>query len=387
VKSGEAVATGQVPSGDLVAQYLAIRSEVDAAIADVLLSGEFERDQQLWDFEDEFARSCGVEHGVGVGSGLAAVMLSLRGLGIGPGDEVITVPNTDIATCAAITHAGAQIVWADVEERTHNLDPDKVEQVITPRTKAILAVSLYGLPADMLRLRELADRHNLWLVGDAALAYGATINGSPVGALAHVSCFSFAPRKVLGAYGDGGMVVTQNPELATKVRHLAGYGEPRRDGMADADGRIHVQVEGYHLHLDVLQAAILRVKLPHVPAWVLRRQQIATSYGELLSGAEIDLPFVPLGFTHVFRSFVVRVPYRDKIYRRLAARGISTSLLYTPPLHLQPAYRHLGHRAGDFPVAESLAGSLLCLPMYPELSDESVQLVASELLDAVSYCH
>jgi dTDP-4-amino-4,6-dideoxygalactose transaminase len=380
------VATTQVPSCDLVAQYLAIRPELDAAIAEVLLGGEFERDQHLWDFEDEFARSCGVAHGVGVGSGLAAVMLSLKALGIGPGDEVITVPNTDIATCAAITHAGAQIVWSDVDERTHNLDPEKVEQLITARTKAILAVSLYGLPADMPRLRELADRYHLWLVGDAALAYGAAIDDIPVGALADVSCFSFAPRKVLGAYGDGGMVVTQNPAVATKVRHLAGYGEPRRDGMADKDGRIHVEVEGYHVHLDVLQAAILRVKLPHVPAWVSRRQEIAASYAQLLSGGTVELPFVPQGFTHVFRSFVVRVPHRDEVYRRLAARGIETSLLYTPPLHLQTAYRRLGRRVGDFPVVESLANSLLCLPMYPELPDESVQFVASELLDAVASC-
>jgi dTDP-4-amino-4,6-dideoxygalactose transaminase len=313
-------------------------------------------------------------------------MLSLKALGIGSGDEVITVPNTDIATCAAITHAGAQIVWADVDARTHNLDPEKVEQLITARTKAVLAVSLYGLPADLPRLRELADRYHLWLVGDDALAYGSTVDGIPVGALADVSCFSFAPRKVLGAYGDGGMVVTQNPEVAAKVRHLAGYGEPSRDGMADEDGRIRIQVEGYHLHLDVLQAAILRVKLPHVAAWVARRQDIAASYAALLTGRDIDLPFVPPRVTHVFRSFVVRVAHRDKVYRRLAARGIEASLLYTPPLHLQPAYRHMGHRVGDFPVVESLADSLLCLPMYPELPDESVQLVASELLGAVESC-
>jgi len=386
VRAGVEAATEQVPSCDLVAQYLTIRSEVDAAIAGVLLGGEFERDQQLWDFEDEFARSCGVAHGVGVGSGLAAVMLSLKALGIGRGDEVITVPNTDIATCAAITHTGAQIVWADVDARTHNLDPEKVEQLITARTKAVLAVSLYGLPADLPRLRELADRYHLWLVGDDALAYGSTVDGIPVGALADVSCFSFAPRKVLGAYGDGGMVVTQNPEVAAKVRHLAGYGEPSRDGMADEDGRIRIQVEGYHLHLDVLQAAILRVKLPHVAAWVARRQEIAARYAALLSGHDIDLPFVPPRVTHVFRSFVVRVAHRDKVYRRLAARGIEASLLYTPPLHLQPAYQHMGHRVGDFPVVESLADSLLCLPMYPELPDESVQLVASELLGAVESC-
>ncbi len=373
----------RVPSADLVAQYLSMRPEIDSAIQSVLLSGEFERDQPLWDFEDEFSRSCGLDHGVGVASGLAAVMLSLKALGIGPGDEVITVPNTDIATCAAVTHAGARIVWADVDATTHNIDPVAVERLITPRTAAIVAVSLYGLPADFPRLREIADRHHLRLVGDDALAYGSTIDGVPVGAFADVSCFSFAPRKVLGAYGDGGMVVTQDPELAARVRQLAGYGETRRESMSDEDGRVRLRVEGYHLHLDVLQAAVLRAKLPHVAAWVSRRQEIAASYIQLLSESDVVVPTVPQRFTHAFRSFVVQVPQRDEVYDRLTARGIGVSLLYTPPLHLQTAYRSLGHKVGDFPVVEALAGSLLCLPLYPEMSDESVELVASELTAAI----
>jgi len=376
----------RVPSSDLATQYLGMKAEIDAAIRGVLLGGEFERADELWDFEDEFARCCGVTHGVGVGSGLAAILLTLTAMGIGAGDEVITVPNTDISTCSAITHAGARIVWADVDESTYNIDPARVEPLITPHTKAILAVSLYGLPADLPRLREIASRYHLWLIGDAALAFGAAINSVPVGALADASCFSFAPTKVLGAYGDGGMVVTHDRKLAQKVRRLAGYGEGRRDSMADRDGRLRLLVEGFHLHLDVLQAAVLRAKLPHVAAWVRRRQEIAAIYGCLLEGAEVVLPSVPAGFTHVYRSFVVRLEHRDEVRRALVAGGISTSLLYTPPLHLQAAYHYMAHRRGDFPVVEALARRLLCLPLYPEMSDDSVRLVASELRTAMEAC-
>lgn len=359
---------------------------MDAAIQGVLLGGEFERDRQLWDFEDEFANSCGVAHGVGVGSGLAAVLVTLKALGIGPGDEVITVPNTDISTCSAITHVGARIVWADVEASTHNIDPQGVEQLITPRTKAVVAVSLYGLPADLPHLREIARRHHLWLVGDAALAFGATIDSVPVGALADASCFSFAPTKVLGAFGDGGMVVTQDLSLAERVRRFAGYGEARRDSMAGKDGKIRLEVEGFHVHLDVLQAAVLHAKLPHVSTWVSRRQELAARYARLLQGVDVVLPSVPPGFTHVYRSFVVGVEHRDKIRRRLKDRGIDASLLYVPPLHLQPVYSYMGHRRGDFPVVESLAKKLLCLPLYPEMSDDAVNLVAAELRSAVEAC-
>ena len=376
-----------VPSSDLTAQYLDIKVEIDAAIRGVLMTGEFERHEQLWSFETEFADSCGVTHGVGVASGLAAIQLTLRALDIGPGDEVITVPNTDISTCAAITHVGARIVWADVEESTHNIDPAAVEQLITPRTKAMLAVSLYGLPANFPRLRELASRHHLWLIGDACLAFGAGIGSVPVGALADASCFSFAPTKILGAYGDGGMVVTQDRDLAERVRRLAGYGEPHRESMSGKDGRTRLLVEGFHLHLDVLQAAVLRAKLPHVRRWIVRRQRLAAEYARLLDGADVRVPTSPPGFRHVFRSYVVRVKRRDRVRKRLLERGISCSLLYTPPLHLQPAYRYMGHKRGDFPVVERLASTLICLPLYPEMTDDAVQLVAQEVRSAVGAVH
>lgn len=371
-----------VPSRDLTAQYLEIKEEIDAAIQAVLMSGEFERDEQLWSFENQFAQACGVTHGVGVGSGLAAIQLTLQALGIGPGDEVITVPNTDISTCAAISHSGARIVWADVEESTHNIEPAAVERLVTPHTKAILAVSLYGLPADLLKLRELATRHHLWLIGDACLAFGAAIGSIPVGALADASCFSFAPSKVLGAYGDGGMVVTQDADLAEKIRRLAGYGEPNRESMVDRDGGTRLLVEGHHLHLDVLQAAILRAKLPHVDRWLARRQHLAGEYGRLLGGADVCTPSVPPGFRHAFRSYVITVEHRDQVLARLLRRGISCSLLYTPPLHLQPAYAYMKHKQGDFPVVERLASTLLCLPLYPEMSAEAVRYVSEEVRSA-----
>ncbi len=373
----------RVASSDLAAQYLGMKAEIDAAIEGVLLSGEFERSDQLWEFESEFAHACGVEHGVGVASGLAALLLALKGLGLGPGDQVITVPNTDISSCAAISHVGAEIVWADVEEGTHNLDPARVEALIGPRTRAIMAVSLYGLPADLPQLGEIARRHHLWLVSDAALAFGATVEGRPLGPLADVTCFSFAPTKVLGAYGDGGMVVTADEQLAARVRLLAGYGEPDRQSMADAEGRVRLRVEGYHLHLDVLQAAVLRAKLPRVPEWLRRRRELAALYDRLLARPEVIPQQVPPGFTHAYRSYVVRLPKRDSVRLRLEAAGIRTSLLYAPPLHLQEAYRRLGHGPGDYPVVERLSESLLCLPLYPEMADEAVEMVAAALNSAL----
>jgi dTDP-4-amino-4,6-dideoxygalactose transaminase len=377
MRTAEAV---RIANHDLRAQYDSIRDEVDAAIASVLESGEFERGEEIWQLEEECAAYCGAAHAVAVGSGAAAVFLALRALGVGPGDEVITVPNTDISTVAAISHTGAAPVLVDVEEETHNIDPDAVERALTPRTKAIVAVHLYGLSADVRRLSSL----DVALVEDAALAWGATVDGCRVGGLGRVGCFSFAPHKILGAYGDGGLVTTSDPDLARVVRLLAGYGEPFRESMAGPDGRLTLVAEGYHSHLDLLQAAVLRVKLRHVDAWIEARQARARLYDELLAGSPVRTPVVPDGTTHVYRSYVVRLPgERERVRARLAERGIETLLLYVPPLHLQPIYRSLGLGPGSFPVAESLADDLLCLPLYSELPEESVRTVADELLAAV----
>ena len=372
-----------IPMRDLAGQYAAIRDEIAAAMAAVLESGELERGEELWELERELAQACCVRDVVAVGSGLAALFVLLRAHGIGAGDEVITVPNTDIATCSAVSHTGADLRWADVRLDTHNVDPERVAAAIGPRTRAIVAVHLYGLPAEMDALRSLARERDLTLIEDSALAFGASVDGRPTGSLADGAAFSLAPSKLLGAYGDGGFIAIDDPSLAARARLLAGYGEPYRDGMTGPDGLIRIEAEGYHSHLDLLQAAVVRVKLRHLPEWTRRRRRIASLYEEELAGSEIVTPVTPPGVTHAFRNYVVRVPRRDEVRSALAARGISTAMLYTPPLHLQPVYEHIGQRPGSFPVAERLARELLCLPIYPELTDEDVRRVATELRSAV----
>jgi dTDP-4-amino-4,6-dideoxygalactose transaminase len=308
----------------------------------------------------------------------------LRTLGIGQGDEVITVANTDISTCSPIGQCGGQIVFADIDEATFNIDAAAVEAAITPRTAAIVAVHLYGLPADVERLSEIARRHGLALVEDAALAFGASAGGRPVGGLGVAGCFSFAPHKILGAYGDGGMITTDDDDLARRARLLAGYGEPWKESMAGPDGRLTLLAEGYHTHLDLLQAAVLRVKLRHVMKWIEQRQAIAARYDELLSGAALVTPSVPGDRTHVYRNYVVRVHERDTARDALRREGIETALLYVPPLHLQPVYESLGYERGSLPATERAAAELLCLPVFPELPEESVRTVAETLRRAVN---
>lgn len=379
-----ALPSPEVRTSDLGAQYRGARDEIDAAIRAVLDGGEYERGEELWHLEEELAELCGVAHAVAVGSGLAALFLALRALDLGPGDEVITAPNTDISTCSAISHTGARVVWADVDLATHNLEPGGVERVITPRTKAIVAVHLYGLPAELGALGAIAGDHGLLLVEDAALALGARIEERPVGSIGRAASFSLAPTKILGAYGDGGFITTDDPTLARRARLLAGYGEPFRDAMTGPDGRLRLEVEGYHSHLDLLQAAILRVKLRHLPGWILRRRALAMRYDALLANVDgVTPPVVPAGVTHAYRNYVVRVRRRDWVHAVLAERGIQTSLLYLPPLHLQPVYRDRGLARGCFPNAERLADELLALPIYPELRDEDVDRVAAELRRAV----
>lgn len=368
-----------IPMRDLAGQYRTIKDEVDAAIHAVLEGGEFERGEELWELERQLAQACGVRDVVAVGTGLAALFVLLRALGIGPGDEVITAPNTDIATCSAISHTGADLKWADVRLQTHNLDPERVAAAIGRRTRAIVAVHLYGRPAEMDALRDLASEHGLVLVEDAALAFGARVGARPAGALGDGAAFSLAPSKVLGAYGDGGFIAVDDEALAARVRLLAGYGEPYRDAMTGPDGRLRLEAEGYHSHLDLLQAAVVRVKLRHLPEWTRRRQQIAALYEQELAGSGIKTPLVPSDVTHAFRNYVVRVKSRDRVRSALAARGVATALLYSPPLHLQPVYKHLGHGPGAFPVAERLADELLCLPIYPGLTDDDARRVAGEL--------
>ncbi len=371
-----------IPVHELRAQYAGIREEVAGAIERVLAGGEFERGEELWRFEEAFAQACGASHGIGVGTGQAALFIALLALGIGAGDEVITAANTDVSTASAIGHTGARVVFADVEAETLNLDPEAVEAAISPRTAAIVAVHLYGLPADLRRLGDIASRHGLALVEDAALAFGATLDGQPVGGIGQVGCFSFAPHKILGGYGDGGMITTSDDELAGRARLLAGYGEPYRESMAGPDGRLTILTEGYHTHLDLLQAAILQVKLRHVWEWIERRRAHAVLYDELLAESDVTIPAVPPGFTHVYRNYVVRLRDREAMRSTLAREGIETALLYVPPLHLQPVYASLGYEPGALPVTERAAEELLCLPVYPELTEEAIRRVAAEVCAA-----
>jgi dTDP-4-amino-4,6-dideoxygalactose transaminase len=373
-----------IPASDLTMQYAAIAPEVEAAMLAVLRGGEFERGEALWELERELSAYLGVRHVVPVGSGYAALFIALRALGIGPGDEVITVANTDITTCSAISHCGAEIVWVDVDDQTFTIDPAQVEARLSPRTRAIVAVHLYGLPADVASLTDIAKRHGIPLIEDAALAFGATVDGRSAGTVGAIGCFSFAPHKLLGAYGDGGMIVTDDDVLAAGARFLAGYGEPWRQSMAMSDGRFVFVTEGYHSHLDLIQAAVLRVKLQYVDGWIAARRSRAALYDRLFEGSEVVTPFVPTGHTHSYRNYVVRVPRRDRMRATLARNSIDTSLCYIPPLHLQPIYRAYGMGPGSLPVTERMADELLCLPMYPELSDHAVHIVASTLLAALA---
>jgi dTDP-4-amino-4,6-dideoxygalactose transaminase len=374
----------QIPAHDLVVQYESIRDEIGAVMGRILAAGEFERGEDLWAFEEEFANRCGAARGVGVGTGHSALFVALKALGIGEGDEVITVANTDISTASAIGQCGARIVFVDIDEATFNIDPDAVEAAITSRTAAIIAVHLYGLPADLGRLAEISRRHGLALVEDAALAFGASVDGRPVGGIGDVGCFSFAPHKILGAYGDGGMITTSDEQLAEKALLLAGYGERGRESMADSDGRLTILEQGYHTHLDLLQAAILRVKLHHVDTWIEQRRSRAALYEALFAGVDVKTPTTPAGKTHVFRNYDVRLKDRDFALACLASEGIEPALLYVPPLHLQPVYASLGYRRGSLPITEQVAEELLCLPVYPELSDEAVRRVAGIVRNSVT---
>lgn len=376
-----------VPMNDLRRQYRSIEPEVTDAIQRVLSSGEFEMGEEVETFEQEFARFCGVKHAIGVGSGTGALQVALLACGVGPGDEVISVPNTDISSASAISHCGAQVVWIDIDGDTYNLDPNRIEEKITPRTRAILPVHLYGHPADMVPIMEIARSHGLVVVEDAALATGARYKGQRVGTFGHAGCFSFAPSKILGAYGDGGMVVTDSDEVAARARLFGSYGEGGLEYQAYGKIRVHAPfsyvVEGLHTHLDSLQAAVLRVKLRKLDGWLQRRRENANRYDNLLQGQRVITPRVQEGVEHAYRVYVVRIQSRDLVRQELAMRGIATGIHYVPPLHLQPVYHPLGYARGTFPVTERVASELLCLPVFPELVPKEVEHVARSLKDSI----
>jgi dTDP-4-amino-4,6-dideoxygalactose transaminase len=360
---------------------MVIEAVLTAAIQRVLERGLLDWGPEVPAFEQEFAAWIGVPYAVGAASGTAALRLALLALGIGPGDEVITVPNSDISTTAAIHHVGARAVWVDVESDTMNMDPALVEQAITPRTRALLPVHLYGHPADMPNLTAIARRHDLYVIEDACLALGASIDGVPVGAWGDLACFSHAPSKHLGACGSAGTVVTASAALVEQLQLHAGYGQQRARSYerALAGTGQHFLVEGRNERLDELQAAILRAKLPRLSGAIADRCAHAEAYTAALSGLPITLPRPRPGAVHTYRNYVIRVNERAAVQHHLAERGIATSVIYIPPLHLQPAYRHLGHGPGSFPVTEQAAAELIALPIGPDLGVETRDAVIAGL--------
>jgi dTDP-4-amino-4,6-dideoxygalactose transaminase len=359
-----------VPFVDLTAQYAALSNQLQTAITSVLERGDFILGQDVSLFEEEFAAYCEARHAVAVSSGTAALELTLRALGIGPGHEVITAANTFIATTLAISYVGAQPVLVDVDPQTYNIDIQQVEQAITARSRAIMPVHLYGQPADMDSIVEIANRHGLVVIEDACQAHGARYKGERVGAIGRAGAFSFYPSKNLGAYGDAGLVVTNDEWLASEVRILRNYGQHQK---------YHHLMRGYNHRMDTLQAAVLRVKLGYLDSWLLARREHAQRYGQRLATTPVITPSEP-DFAHsVYHLYVIRVEKRDELAACLRRQGIQTGIHYPIPIHLQPAYRDLGYGKGSFPVSESYAGQILSLPMYAELSDDAIDNVAAAI--------
>lgn len=365
----------KLPLVDLRAQHTAIAAEVQAAIERVMGNADFILGADVGAFEEEFAGYCEVQHAVGVDSGISALELGMRALGVGPGDEVITPAASFIASSSAISFTGATPVWVDVDPRTYNLDPDRIEAAITPRTKAIMAVHLYGQPADMDRILAVAGRHGLPVIEDACQSHGARYKARRTGSMGIFAAFSFYPSKNLGAYGDAGALTTDDPQLADKVRSMRNYGQRARYE--------HVYL-AWNRRLDTMQAAVLRVKLRHLDAWNQSRRRIASMYDELLAGSDAALPHSLTDVEHVYHLYVIQVAERERVQAELTARGIGTGVHYPVPIHLQPAYLSAGSRAGSFPVTEVAAKRVLSLPMYPELTDADVHRVARAVRELVS---
>jgi dTDP-4-amino-4,6-dideoxygalactose transaminase len=367
-----------VPALDLKAQYRTIQPEIDAAIRRVVESQFFCLGPEVAALEAEIAAYCGVAHAVGCSSGSDALLLALMAWDIGPGDEVITTPYTFFATAGAIWRLGARPVFVDIEPDTYNIAPAQVERAITPRTRAIIPVHLYGQAADMNALGAIARRYGLKVLEDAAQAIGARHHGRPVGSLGDAAAFSFYPSKNLGGYGDGGLVTTPDPATARRLARLRIHGmEPR----------YHHHEVGYNARLDALQAAVLRVKLGHLPAWTEARRQVAARYRALFHAHDltdrIGLPIERPENEHVYNQFVIRVPetLRDPLRARLTERQIGSDVYYPIPLHLQLCFQALGHRPGDFPVAEQAARQTIALPIYPELSEEAQAYVVATIAE------
>ena len=366
-----------VPQLDLAAQYAAIGAEIRTAVERVLASQQFILGSEGAAFEREIAQLCGVAHGVGVASGTDALILALRACGVQAGDEVLIPPFTFVATGSAVSALGAKPVFADIRPDTYNIDPSDLARRVTKKTKAIIAVHLYGLACDMHPIVNFALAHNLRVIEDNAQSIGANYQGRRTGSLGDAACMSFYPTKNLGAYGDAGMVVTNSNEVAARLRTLRNHGQSAK----------YISSEpGWNSRLDEIQAAILRVKLRHLPEWQRARQAHAAAYTKLLLGIPgVMPPLIPEGYEHVFHQFTIRVERRDAVQEFLNERKIGSAVYYPVPLHLQPLYASLGHKAGDFPHAEHAAQEVLSLPMFPELRSEQITRVAEAVAEFVTH--
>lgn len=366
----------RVPFLNLNSQHAPLRAEFDQAIGEVIDSGAFAGGPVVTQFENEFADFCGSRYAIGVGSGTEALWLALLACGIGPGDEVITVPNTFMATAEAITYTGARPVFVDVDEHTYTMAPALLEGARTGRTKAIIPVHLFGQTADMDPILAFARRHDLYLIEDAAQAHGAEYMGRKAGAMGHAGCFSFYPGKNLGAFGEAGAVVTNDDKLQETIRTLRDHGQVRK---------YHHSMVGWNCRMDGIQAAVLQVKLPHLEHGNQRRRAHARQYDQAFQGLEEIVTPVEAGYgKHVYHLYPIRVQERDEMMRLLDKQGIGCGIHYPIPVHLQEAYQDLGYRAGAFPVSETLCEEFISLPMFPELTGAEVQLVADSVKESLA---
>ncbi len=365
-----------IPFVDLKAQYQSIKEEVNGAIQGVLDSCQFTLGSEVVAFEKEFAEYSGSVHGMGVNTGTSALHLALLAAGVGPGDEVITVPFTFVATVSAVDYTGAKAVFVDIDPVTFTMDPAQVEAAITPRTKAIIPVHLYGQSADMDPILAVAKKHGLVVIEDAAQAHGAEYKGRRCGSMGDMGCFSFYPGKNLGAAGEGGMVVTANAEFARTIRMLRDWG---------AEKKYHHVLKGYNFRLEGIQGAVLRVKLRHLEKWTEARRAAAKRYDALLlPGSGVGLPNQMDYARHVYHIYAVRTTQRAALQDALTAQGVQTGIHYPFPVHLLPAFADLGYEAGQFPHSERAANEVLSLPMFPELTPAQSEGVARALKDSMA---
>ncbi len=356
---------------NLKAQYNSIKGEINKAIQEVLDSTNFVLGEQLKSFEKEFADFCNAKYCIGLNSGTSALHLALLAKGIGEGDEIITTPNTFIATCEAISYTGAIPKLVDIDKETYNIDTKKLENAISKRTKAIIPVHLYGQPAEMKEIMEIAEKHNLIVIEDSCQAHGAEHYDKRM-PFSDIGCFSFYPGKNLGAYGEGGAIVSNEKEFDEIIRAYRDHGQVKR--------HVHKYI-GYNYRFDEIQAAILRVKLRHLNKWIEMRRKNASIYNEVLKDCNVVVPNERSYNKHVYHLYVIRVNQRQKLIEHLNSKGIQTGIHYPTPIHLQEAYSYINYRKGSFPIAEKYANEILSLPMFPELKEEEIKIVTKEIKD------